>query len=229
VFLDMQYNYLINAPAMAGLHGFNVYAFGGADEETMRWLGKLFRHYFIEGRRDLLSKDPYVLTHLVNPDFVDGLNGWTTVAAESNAIATLTIAGYGGRTQNRSYLGQVPGADECISMRRSDKGPNRLTQTIKDLQPGRLYSVSFYTDDTGKTMTGSRHAVSMAIERGEILPALSAQTPQIDLNRHFTVFRAKAETAVLTISDWKDGAAPGGPVGQTLLYDFVQVQPYDAE
>ncbi|MDD5708179.1 MAG: hypothetical protein PHR35_19850, partial [Kiritimatiellae bacterium] len=141
----------------------------------------------------------------------------------------ITIPNFGRITQNRSYLGVVPGADECVSMRRSDKGPNRLTQTIKDLQPGRLYSVSFYSDDPGKTMTGSRHAVSMAIERGEILPALSAQTPQIDLNRHFTVFRAKADTAVLTISDWKDDATAGGPVGQTLRYDFVQVQPYDAE
>ncbi|MDD5704568.1 MAG: hypothetical protein PHR35_01485 [Kiritimatiellae bacterium] len=229
VFLDMQYNYLVNAPAMAGLYGFNIYAFYGADEETMRWLGKLYRHYFIEGRRNLLSKDPYVLTHLVNPDFADGLKGWTVTTAGSNSVATVTIPNFGRLTQNRSYLGNLSGADEVVSMRRSVKGPNRLTQTIRDLQPGRLYSVSFYTYDSGKAAPGSLHAVSLGIERGETLPSLSAQTPHIDLNRHFTVFRAKAATALLTISDWKDSAAPGGQIGQDLLVDCVQVQPYMAD
>jgi len=40
------------------------------------------------------------------------------------------------------------------------------------------------------------------------------------------VFRALGTTAKLTISDWIDATDPGGPIGQEILYNFVEVQPY---
>ena len=40
------------------------------------------------------------------------------------------------------------------------------------------------------------------------------------------VFRAKGPTAELTISDWASDDAAGGPVGQELGFNFIQVQPY---
>ena len=40
------------------------------------------------------------------------------------------------------------------------------------------------------------------------------------------VFRAKGTTADLTVSDWKSDAEPGGPIGQELMFSFVEVQPY---
>jgi hypothetical protein len=33
-------------------------------------------------------------------------------------------------------------------------------------------------------------------------------------------------TARLTISDWADERNPGGPIGQEMVYNFVEVQPY---
>ena len=57
----------------------------------------------------------------------------------------------------------------------------------------------------------------------------STEAVKVDFTWHFTVFRATADSAGLTISDWREAAAAGGPAGQELLYDFVQVQPYDAE
>ena len=46
------------------------------------------------------------------------------------------------------------------------------------------------------------------------------------MNYHWRVFRAKAETARLTVSDWKSGEERGGPVGQELMYNFIEIQPY---
>lgn len=50
---------------------------------------------------------------------------------------------------------------------------------------------------------------------------------------HLKVFRAKATTATLTISDWASDpstgsgqAEPGGPIGQELIYNFIEVMPY---
>ena len=49
------------------------------------------------------------------------------------------------------------------------------------------------------------------------------------LNSHRMVFRAKGPTAILTVSDWASAKDPGGPAGQELMFNFVQVQPYFTE
>ena len=38
-------------------------------------------------------------------------------------------------------------------------------------------------------------------------------------------FSVERETAELEITDWADGQDPGGPVGQRLFLDFLQVKP----
>ncbi|MBI3920875.1 MAG: hypothetical protein HY318_05595 [Armatimonadetes bacterium] len=42
----------------------------------------------------------------------------------------------------------------------------------------------------------------------------------------FLVFRARGEEAMLTISDWASDTDPGGPIGQELMHNFIEVQPY---
>ncbi len=43
----------------------------------MRFVGKLYRHYGIEGKTAMLTRDPLFLTHIQNADFENGLEGWT--------------------------------------------------------------------------------------------------------------------------------------------------------
>ena len=43
---------------------------------------------------------------------------------------------------------------------------------------------------------------------------------------HRIVFQATKSTAKLVISDWHNPGDPTGPVGQELLFNFVQVEPY---
>jgi len=45
-------------------------------------------------------------------------------------------------------------------------------------------------------------------------------------NLHHLVFRATAKTGKITISDWATPREPGAPVGQSTMYNFVELQPY---
>ena len=46
------------------------------------------------------------------------------------------------------------------------------------------------------------------------------------MNYHRIVFKPKSTTASLQISDWIDATETGGPVGQELIFNFVEVQPF---
>ena len=37
---------------------------------------------------------------------------------------------------------------------------------------------------------------------------------------------AKGESAKLTVTDWTSDKDPGGPVGQELMFNFIEIQPY---
>jgi hypothetical protein len=40
------------------------------------------------------------------------------------------------------------------------------------------------------------------------------------------VFRPLGESAKLVISDWETDGQPGGPIGQELILNFVEVEPF---
>jgi len=54
-FMDLQFQALATDPAFWNLYGVMEYSASYADEESLRWAHKLFRHYCIEGRSALLS------------------------------------------------------------------------------------------------------------------------------------------------------------------------------
>ena len=246
VFMDMQCNLLANHPAFGGLHGVMWYKSHYAEEEVVRWAGRLFRHYFIEGKTERLSKDPYILPHVRNPDFNRGTEGWSLSPAEDGSIEPRRLDRYG--FQQGRWLETGVG-DDFLLMRRSAKGPNRFSQEIRNLQPGRLYSLKLFTADYNDIVKGEsikqKHAVTITLDNVDLLPEKCFQTlysnfsyyhmgPYDDeeaktktwINFHRKVFRARAATARLTISDWASETELGGPVGQELMYNFVEVQPY---
>jgi len=236
VWIEKQYNMAANDPAFSGIAGIMYWTSGYADEETNRWIGKLFRHYCIEGRTDMLSEDPYILTHIRNPDFVEGDRSWSLSPAEEGSIKVSSREDYG-KLQGRYYTFETEG-DSFLLMKRSSKGPNTFSQEIRNLQPEREYSVKLITGDFNdlerKSSTKQHHAVSIRVEGANVKKdtyfqhATSSQRPWEGYftNYHWFVFRAKGETARLIIADWESREDPGGPIGQELMYNFIEVQPY---
>ena len=90
-----------------------------------------------------------------------------------------------------------------------------------------------------------KHALTIALAGAEVLPGKSFQHvfancyshhwgPFDDqhrawMNYHWVVFRATHTEAGLHLSDWASDREPGGPIGQELMMNFVEVQPYDAD
>ena len=242
VYLDMQMNLIANDPTFFGLYGFQWYHIGYVDEEVLRWSAKLLRHYLIEGKRDRLTTDPYQLPHITNGDFNKGTAGWTVRSAEEDSVVVRWAPGYG-RLQGR-YVGDNVG-DAVFVTRRAGNAPNRISQTIRKLTPGRTYSVTMFIMDHGEYSRGKSveqsHPASVRLERVELLPERSFRVVfgsgdhsfgpfdrenQLYITYYRDVFRAREETAEIILSDWAGATDPGGPIGQELGFNFIQIQPY---
>ena len=46
------------------------------------------------------------------------------------------------------------------------------------------------------------------------------------INYRVRSFRAKAQSALLTLSDWAAEKDPGGPIGQEIIFSGMKVEPY---
>jgi len=239
VFMDMQFQMLATDPTFWGLYGIMEYMAAYADEEAIRWAHKLFRHYCIEGNRSRLSDDPYILPHIKNPDFADGLEGWRVEPATNSSVDTKQMTGF-------SWLqGRYPRTtrgDRFCWMKRSGNRPNRVRQTIRSLDPGRVYSLKLISADLRQLDKKQTLALSIEIDGAERLdehcfqfPYPSCYSHEVEpynrshpayFNFHRIVFRPESATAELMISDWANADEPGGPVGQETAFNFVEVQPF---
>ena len=239
VYMDMQFHLLANDPTCWGLAGIMEYSSSYADEEILRWAHRLYRHYAIEGHKERLTEDPYYLTHLVNPDFDKGLEGWLVHPAGQETIRPGHMEGF---SWLQGRYPRTPQGDHFAVFTRSSQSPNRITQTIRDLQPGRAYSLKLIAADIQHL--GQKQDIAIGIEIGNVerMDNLSFHTQYPSCYAHtlgeynqdhpayFTydrvVFRAHSETATLTLSDWASPNNPGGPDGQKIAVNYVEVQPF---
>ena len=241
-YLDMQVNLVANDPSFWATYGLMSYLASYADEESIRWLHHLFRHYGIEGNTIPRCTDPHDLTHMVNGDFADGTNGWTIEPSEDGSVRVARQEGLGwlqGRYPRTSE------GDTGLLMIRSDKRPNIFSQPIKNLEPGRLYSFRMFCSDYDDMSKQELHGVTVDLEGVELLQercfnhighnCYSHSHGPYDVNHQawfnyvWRVFRAKGPTAKVTVTDWKSPTVPGGRIGQRLIYNFAHVQPYFPE
>ncbi len=244
VFMDMQLNYLANTPGARGIYGLGVYKSRYADEEVVRWSGRLFRHYAIEGKKDMLSKQygfTYTLNYIQNGDFDDGLKGWTVSKAVPSSVKT------GSAKELGSVLGRWAAGqrgDNYLQLERCGNKPNTVSQIIRNLKSGKTYALDLIVADQNIVTKGKsdkqKLAFSVSIPNGmRIEPKCFVSTvqghttfsahkdkPRPWYNYHSLVFRAKGPTAKLVLSDWADKKNPGGPIGQKLLINCIEVRPY---
>jgi hypothetical protein len=247
VWMDQQMNIVANNPVMSDMGGLNWWTSSQADEETVRFVGKLYRHYAIEGKTEMLTKDSLFLTHIQNADFEKGIEGWTLQQAEEGAIQAKSFPRYGriegrymglGRPADPEHIG-----DTFLLMKRSEKSPNAFSQTIKNLEPGRLYSMKMFSCDyndlvnpTTKTMEEANKFMGKVVLEGvDVDPARSftemyASNPEpripVWITYHWKVFRATATTAKAIVTDWENEKETTGPFGQEQAFNFLEIQPY---
>lgn len=262
VWMDMQMQYLATQPQFDGLFGVHWWCASWSTEELLRWESALYRHYCIEGRTDLLSSQrgwTYLLDHIQNPDFFDtgapganGLDGWTAAPAGPDSLKAGYLERYA-QVENRYWQRGVypddPAGNSYLWTKRQADKPNKVSQQIRHLEPGKVYTVQLITADYQDIVQGKSeqkaHAVSLTVDGADLLPEGGYQSVPVSspwsheqlpfkngpawFNHHRVMFRAKASTAQLTISDWASPTEPGGPVGQELMSNYVQVQPYYEE
>ncbi len=235
VYLDLQFQQLANNPIFANLYGLMEYSASYADEESLRFAHKLIRHYCIEGKRERFTDDPYVLPHLKNPDFREGLKKWHVEAAEAGAVAAGSIKDFSWLQGRYPKMKQ---GDSFCRMKRLDKGPNRVQQTVHALEPGRLYSVKAIAADLRDLAKEQAVALNLELTGVELLsdydiayayPSCYSHESGPYTREHpawFTlyrkVFRATAKHAELSLSD------AACPPGQELAVNFIEVQPFHA-
>ena len=243
-FMEKEMNLLANDPLFFGTYGIMWYTSRWTEEENVRWGGRLYRHYCIEGKTEPLGKDPYELTHIANPDFADGTDPWKLQPADRDSMTIEKLPGI--YWLEGRYLGASQG-DTILRVRRCANRPNTISQTIKDLQPGRIYSLKFFTADYRDMRDGKSdkksirssltvQGVDMLKIRGggDYVYSGSRWHPargfdgknKCWINYHVRHFRAKAQSALLTLSDWASEKDPTGPIGQEIMFSGMRVEPY---
>jgi hypothetical protein len=232
--LDMQMRCMATEPELSDIHGVMQWSTQYTDEETLRLLLLMYRHYCIEGRTDPMLREPFELRHVRNPDFEYGLEGWELAPAEPGAITRGYIEGFSMLSQR--YWPIYKG-DTFVSMKRSARGPNRISQRVQGLVPGRLYTLKLVAADLKHLDSKDKLGMRVALEGAAIVQDLSfdttfaagAKVPGIAATNgtlYRVVFRATGPSARLTISDWAADNRPGGRGDQELVCNYVLVRPY---
>jgi hypothetical protein len=85
-YMDTQFRVLATVPTFFVLLGVFQWSAHYADDDVLRYAQALYRHYCIEGERTPCRDYPYLLTHIANPDFDNGLDGWLVEAARPGSI-----------------------------------------------------------------------------------------------------------------------------------------------
>lgn len=239
VYVDMQFNLVANDPVFWGTYGLMAYHTEYTDEETLRWLCQLYRHYGIHGKTELATDDPYESPHLENGDFVEDLQGWTIGEAQAGSVRRVVKEGLG-FLQARDGK---PQGDTALLTIRSSTAPNTISQQIKNLKPGKYYTFRMMTGDFEDMSKQQRPAVQVKLDNVTVIPERTIQDlfhnppwrkhPPYDgednkawQTYHWYLFRARGKTARVTITDWAADNEPGGPIGQKLTFNYVQVHPF---
>ncbi len=221
VLLDLQFHALANEPAFEGLGGVGFWSGHYIDEELMRFYAALFRHYCIEGNTGRFTDDPYRMEHLANGGFESGTDGWMLSPAADGTITVVTAAAMPKPEvgERRGTYSPLPEGKSVLHTVRPGETANSISQTVRNLTPGQLYSVRVHNTSPEQDDTALPVAIDLGSAEAIAEKSLDHvwQRGEVHWNYHYRVFRATAPETQLTISD----AAP-----YEAYWDFIAVEPY---
>lgn len=245
-------------PGYGEIGGVGAGFFRCTDDDVLRWLCKAVRHYAIEGRTNDLAAAygmKYLPGHVTNPDFARQFEGWRAEPGEPGSLGPHVAKGFGTRSpkgwsgEGRQHVKAGVG-DSVALFTRSAKAPNRLSQRVTGLVPGRVYCLEFVTCDQAEWekpwSVPEAFAVRATVTDGaDEIPELAYchNAPKDESRRehksrgiliaqkklHRVIFRATKPSALLTFSDWAADAAPDAPVGRKTMLNWVNLRQYYLE
>lgn len=230
-FLDMQFHALANDPTFEGLAHMGVWGLYYADDEMYRWTFMLTRHYCIEGNKDMLSSRyglKYLPGILENGDFNESFDGWRV---EGNATRE-TIYKFADVAEKR-WCGKS--GDTFAVLAKEPGRTTRLSQTLKNLVPGRRYSldvVCFNAKDARENAVRPMR-IPLNVTLGDAAEKIESRSwvfvdrrPKsrgfsgTRVNRHHVVFTAKATETEFCIDN------EDAPDGFEIGVNGIGVWPY---
>jgi hypothetical protein len=143
-----------------------------------------------------------------------------------------------GRPADPEHIG-----DTFLWMKRNENRPNKFSQEVLNLEPGRLYSLKMFSCDYTDLVQAKKKTLE---EASKFIGRIVIDGADVDLNRSFTemyasspepsipvwityhwiVFRARDTTATLSVSDWPGDDTFEGPIGLEQTFNFLELQPY---
>ena len=239
-YLDMQFNILANEPSLKDLGVVGFWGCRYAEDDLYRWSFALLRHYVIEGKRGMLSDKygfRYAPGHIVNGDFMNGLDGWKAIPAATDSIKQSRLGKFGDTDQVR-YTCRANVGDNFCQFTAVEGKPNVLSQTAKNLVPGKQYtflcSIGCLDDIENKVINNRRLGLDVTLDGATAQPCSFVWVDKRDkayggrndlprLNLVRIIFTAEKSDITVTFSD---GAAKPG---ERLMLNFVQIKPYFPE
>ena len=231
--IDLYVRSLVTRRDFRGLGGFGIYAYNNANEEDVRWVSHVVRHYLIDGNSECLTDklgigwNPGII---FNGDFSMGLSGWTVESTGSIAVYADSLDGFGKGVLKRDRAGR-DGDRGCV-FGLGNGETNSICQVLRNLKPGRTYSVRYVVAPVKayrEKADGAWSADIIASVRGA-----EVVTDEMPVHRYgcverhgkycvqrTLVFRANAHEAELVFS-----CAPQAKVGENLFLSSVRVRPY---
>jgi hypothetical protein len=243
-------------PELTGFYAMGAYAMNRFDEELARWTAAVFRHYAIEGNTDSLAERygfKFNPGFLQNGDFDNKTEGWTVEPAGEGSLKHFYQANFGKKPMGRQRNSGKHG-DHAMLFVRSDKKPNKLSQRITGLTPGKKYSLLFVTADPDNVKKPGNELLKVVFnadisdsrtvadgsyqlvqpgpvatrykrnENGEAVIDKIIPMPQIVT--HKIVFVPEKPEVTITFSDWQDEKTPGGKIGEKRVINFISVNPF---
>ena len=148
-YLDMQFHLIANDPALEGLAMAGNWGSSYSDNEMVRWTGRLFRHYLVEGNTERLATKygfTYNVNFVQNADFEKGLDGWEV----SGTVKPGHTPTYG-RVMQKRWSAPNGIGDYYAVLERGDK-PNVISQQMKGIKKGKYYKLQYITCDAEDVM-----------------------------------------------------------------------------
>ena len=191
VTLDMQMQAIATNPAFRGLGMINYYGDNHADLPRTRWIMKLFKHYVIEGKTELLYPKyglKLVPGILQNASFRDSTKQWTV---KGNVVL--------GRADSGAHIRRFnTNKDVYTALALKDgKEIASISQMMKNLVPGKKYSLRIVTGGSGELQVRINGVVQNKRYRHN---RIDKKTNALVLHHEEYIFKADSKEMLLELS-----------------------------